>query len=138
MPIFNPGIRKLKACIRFILQQLYRNFICVLVDNGSSVGSDKLCDSYVAKNRKICVIHQKNSDSIKARKVGTYSKEVQRCKYIMFVDADDTLSYYALELMRVLAERYEAELVCGEFIQKNGRYFVCHRVLYRIVLREIA
>jgi glycosyltransferase involved in cell wall biosynthesis len=118
VPVYNPGIRKLKACIRSILQQSYKNFICVLVDDGSSDGSDELCDFYAAKDKRICVIHQKNSGSIEARKAGTYSKEAQSCKYITFVDADDTMPRYALEHMREMAERYDAELVCGEFIQK--------------------
>ena len=115
VPVYNPGKRKLRACIRSILRQSYRNFICVLVDDGSSDGSDKLCDFYAAKDSRVCVIHQKNSGSIEARKAGTYSKEAQRCKYITFVDADDILPQYALEHLYVLAERYGAELVCGEF-----------------------
>ena len=117
VPVYNPG-KKLKACIRSILKQSYRNFVCVLVNDGSSDGSDKLCDFYAAKDRRIYVIHQENAGSIEARKVGTYSEVAQKCRYIIFVDADDTLPRYALEHMLTLAEQYGAELVCGEFIQK--------------------
>lgn len=118
VPVYNPGNRKLKACIHSILQQSYKNFICVLVDDGSTDGSDKLCDFYAAKDRRISVIHQQNAGSIEARKAGVYSEAAQKCKFITFVDADDTLPRHGLECMFVLAKRYGAELICGEFNRK--------------------
>lgn len=84
VPVYNPG-KKLKACIRSILKQSYRNFVCVLVNDGSSDGSDKLCDFYAAMDRRIYVIHQEYAGSIEARKVGTYSEVAQNADILLLL-----------------------------------------------------
>lgn len=61
VPVYNAG-KKLKVCIKSILKQNYENWVCILVDDGSTDGSDKICDRFAQKDNRIYVIHQKIKD----------------------------------------------------------------------------
>lgn len=61
VPIYNAG-KKLKSCIKSIINQNYENLVCILVDDGSIDGSDKICDRFAQKDNRIYVIHQKIKD----------------------------------------------------------------------------
>lgn len=59
IPVYNAK-RYLRQCIQSVLNQTFQDFCLVLVDDGSSDGSGKICDTYAAKDSRICVIHQPN------------------------------------------------------------------------------
>ena len=112
VPVYNAG-HKLKKCIRSILRQSYKNFKLILVDDGSTDGSGRVCDSYKKKDTRVYVIHQKNKGSVEARKTGIYSEKAQASDYLMLCDADDSLPQNALQAMMTYAEKYQADCVCG-------------------------
>lgn len=117
IPVYNPG-KKLNACIKSIIKQSYKNFVCILVDDGSTDGSDKECNKAALKDGRIHVIHQANQGSVEARKNGVFSKETQNSKYVTFVDSDDTLPPNALQNMLDIAESTSADLICGKSVRK--------------------
>lgn len=117
VPVYNAG-KKLEACIKSILNQNYENLVCILVDDGSTDGSSKICDRFVLKDCRIHVIHQKNKGSVESRKIGVLCEKAQKSKYITFVDADDKLSSDALKKMITTAQDTEADIVCGKMIRK--------------------
>lgn len=99
VPVYNVK-NYLSDCLDSILNQTYRDFEMILVDDGSTDGSGELCDQYAAQDERISVIHQKNQGLSVTRNHG-----IARAKgeYLMFVDSDDyLLRNDALEL---LAER---------------------------------
>lgn len=49
VPVYNTGKGKLKACINSILNQTFKEFILVLVDDGSTDCSGAVCDEYAKK-----------------------------------------------------------------------------------------
>ena len=57
----------LNQCIDSILNQTYKNFELVLVDDGSPDNCPRICDEYAAKDSRIKVIHQENQGSVSAR-----------------------------------------------------------------------
>ena len=59
VPVYNAE-DYLDACIQSVLRQTYTDVELVLVDDGSTDNSGKLCDRYAAKYGKIHVIHNQN------------------------------------------------------------------------------
>ena len=76
----------LPKCIDSILNQTYKDFELILVNDGSPDKSGKICDKYSEKDNRIIVIHKKNGGVSSARNIGI---ENATGKYICFVDSDD-------------------------------------------------
>lgn len=93
VPIYNTE-QYLRRCIDSILTQAYTNFELLLIDDGSTDDSGKICDEYAAKNSCIRVFHKENEGVTKARELGVNESEGE---YIMFVDSDDCLCPDALK-----------------------------------------
>lgn len=107
VPVYNT-IRYLKTCLNSILQQTYLNIEIILVDDGSTDGSDKICDEYAEKNDRIRVIHKENKGVVAARKQGVRAAEGN---YIAFVDSDDYIEPNMFERLGELAEKTGADIV---------------------------
>ena len=67
VPIYNTD-EFLRCCIESIRQQTYTKLEIVLVDDGSTDCSGKICDDYSVKDDRIHVIHQPNWGIIAAKK----------------------------------------------------------------------
>ena len=93
VPVYNVE-KYLSQCIDSILQQTFREFELILVDDGSTDNSGNICEEYLSKDARIQVIHQKNQGLSAARNHGL---DVAKGEYITFVDSDDALSSYYLE-----------------------------------------
>lgn len=87
VPIYNAG-NYLEECIESIIQQTYNRLEIILVDDGSTDGSSKVCDQYAQKDTRIVAIHQINMGAASARKNGVLCATGE---YISFVDADDQI-----------------------------------------------
>jgi glycosyltransferase involved in cell wall biosynthesis len=123
IPVYNVE-SKLKKCIKSILRQSYDKFYLILVDDGSTDNSGKICDNFSLKDNRIYVIHQENKGSVEARKSGIYSDKAKEVKYLMFCDADDEMPLKAIEILVKNAEKYQADCVCGNMNRMIGRIFI--------------
>lgn len=87
IPVYNVE-KYLDGCIHSVLNQSFRDFELILVDDGSPDRCPQMCDEWAAQDPRIQVIHQTNGGLDAARKAGT-----ERCKgeYILFLDSDDFL-----------------------------------------------
>ena len=92
----------LGECIESILNQTFKDFEMILVDDGSPDDSGKICDDYAAQDSRIRVFHKKNGGVASARNLGL----AYACgEWIAFVDSDDWLGPECLlELSRGLEE----------------------------------
>ena len=113
IPVYNTGKKKLTKCIYSVLAQTYRQFILILVDDGSTDDSGAICESFAQKDPRVLAIHQINKGCVEARKTGIFSDAAQTAKYIAFCDSDDTLPRDALEKLVTAAEEEQADCVCG-------------------------
>lgn len=86
IPIYN-GARFLEATLDSVLQQTYKNYELILVDDGSTDETPQICDEYAKKDSRIKVCHQKNGGMSKARDVG-YQMALPDTS-IAFLDGDD-------------------------------------------------
>ena len=69
VPVYNVATY-LTRCLDSLLNQSYKNFEVIMVDDGSTDGSELLCEEYAKKDARIRVIHQKNQGLSEARNVG--------------------------------------------------------------------
>ena len=95
VPIYNTQ-KYLEQCLNSLLTQTYRNLQIILVDDGSTDGSGKICDAYAARDNRIHVIHQKNQGVSAARNQGL---EKAQGEWVVFVDSDDFLPNTSLEAL---------------------------------------
>lgn len=87
VPVYNVE-KYLPDCINSILGQTYSNFELLLVDDGSTDNSGRICDDYSKQDNRVRVFHKENRGVSSARNVGIKNA---RGEYITFVDADDYL-----------------------------------------------
>lgn len=93
VPIYNSQ-KYLRKCINSILQQTYRDFELLLIDDGSTDSSAIICKSFFEKDARIRVFHLKNGGVSKARNFGL---EKAIGEYIAFCDSDDIVTPNWLE-----------------------------------------
>lgn len=87
VPIYN--IEKyLTRMLESLITQSYTNLEIILIDDGSSDSSGKICDEYLHKDNRIRVIHKDNEGVSVARNLGI---ELATGDYIGFVDSDDII-----------------------------------------------
>lgn len=110
IPIYNVS-QYLNECIQSVVNQSYKDFECVLIDDGSSDGCEMICDQWAQKDSRIKVIHQSNQGVSKARNRGISEAQGE---YITFIDSDDWIApNYLNELFQPI-EKYNIDLVvCG-------------------------
>lgn len=87
VPVYNDE-KYLAECIDSILSQSYRQIEVILVDDGSSDSSGKICDKYADTDKRVRVIHKPNGGVSAARNAGVSAASGD---FIMMVDADDVL-----------------------------------------------
>ena len=106
VPVYNTE-RFLRRCIESILNQNVEKCELILINDGSTDSSGKICDEYAKENQCISVIHRKNQGVGKARNNGVLASSG---KYITFVDSDDYIDRRMFEKLIEGAEKYNAEI----------------------------
>lgn len=112
VPVFNVE-RYLPRCLESILAQTYQNIDVVLVDDGSTDGSGRICDEAASTDARFSVIHKANGGLSDAR---NYGLEVASGEWIFFLDSDDYISPYCIEAMLDVAHASEAEIAECRFV----------------------
>lgn len=107
VPVYNSE-KYLKKTIQSILRQTYEDFELILVDDGSTDSSGKICDEFQNMDSRIRVVHKKNGGICSARNEGL---RVAKGKYIGFCDNDDLFLDNLLRDNLALAIRYNADVV---------------------------
>jgi len=111
VPVYNI-IEYLPRCVETLTHQTYSNLEILLVDDGSTDGTGKLCEELATKDTRIRVFHKENGGSSSARNLGIAHAKGE---YIGFVDSDDYVEYNMYELL------YEAIVRNGALVAQIGR-----------------
>lgn len=93
IPVYNVN-SYLEQCVKSVLSQTYKKFELILVDDGSTDGSEDLCDALSLTDPRIRVFHKVNNGVGVARNYGLDQAEG---KYVVFVDSDDWIAPNLLE-----------------------------------------
>lgn len=94
-PVYNVA-QYLNSCVESLVNQTYRNIEIVLVDDGSSDDSPKMCDEWALKDERIKVLHNTRWGVSVARNTGVRNAKGE---YLFFMDADDVLEIDAIEVL---------------------------------------
>lgn len=99
IPIYNAE-QYLHRCLDSICNQTYKNLEIILVNDGSTDNSKKICDNYANKHSNIIALHTSNNGASIARQKGI---QISKGEYICFVDSDDYVATtYISTLYKVL------------------------------------
>ena len=104
----------IERCLKSIRQQTYRNLEIILIDDGSTDNSGKICDKYAKIDKRITVIHRKNLGPSGARNIGI---EIANGVYIAFLDADDFIRIDYIEILYRLIKHNDAEIAICNYIR---------------------
>ena len=85
VPIYN-GAKYINKCIEMIINQTFKDFELIIIDDGSTDNTSDMCNEYAKKDKRIKVISKKNEGTWAARNRGI---DESRGKYIIFFDCDD-------------------------------------------------
>ncbi|MBR1416984.1 MAG: glycosyltransferase family 2 protein [Bacilli bacterium] len=95
VPLYNKE-EYILECANSIINQTYKNIEIIIVNDGSSDNSKKICEQLAKKDKRINLINQKNLGTYMARYNGIKNSHG---KYIMFIDADDYIRVDAIEIL---------------------------------------
>lgn len=111
VPIYN--VKKyLDRCVQSILNQTFKDFELILVNDGSIDGSGERCEYYKKLDERVIIIHKLNGGLSDARNVGI---EIARGKFLSFVDGDDFVHPQFLEVLYNNIIRENADMsVCAK------------------------
>lgn len=105
--VYNPG-KYLRACLDSIVNQTYRNLEIILVDDGSTDDSLRICQEYAERDNRVIVHHKENSGVSATRNQGI---RLAHGDYFSFIDSDDILEIDAFEYLINLIKEHNVDAV---------------------------
>ncbi len=116
VPVYNAE-KTIDRCVNSILNQEYRDFELLLLDDGSTDASGAICDAYARKDPRVHVLHKANSGVSDTRNRGiTRAKG----KYLQFADSDDWLTPEATKFLVQAATDHNCDMVIADFYRVIG------------------
>ncbi|MDC6078319.1 glycosyl transferase [Limosilactobacillus fermentum] len=110
VPIYNVQ-DFVEKCIKSILKQTFQDFELLLVNDGSTDNSIKVCKQYMHKDERIRILNKENGGLSDARNYG-----IDRAKsdYVVFVDGDDYVDErFIEELYKSITNEKSEIAICG-------------------------
>lgn len=108
VPVYNSK-KYLKNAIDCLINQTLKDIEIILVDDGSTDGSSKICDDIASEDSRVIVKHLENNKGLcNARNVGI---KCASSKYITFMDNDDEVDKTTCEENYNLMEKYNLDMI---------------------------
>ena len=118
VPIYNSE-KYIYQCVDSILNQSYKDIELLLINDGSTDASGRICDEYARNDTRVKVIHKENGGVASARNLGL---GLARGEWLTFVDSDDWIEPTMLEEVYQKAKIDNADLV---FVDIRYSYPTC-------------
>ena len=129
MPVYNSE-QYLEKAIDSVLAQDFDRFELILVDDGSTDDSGKICDRYAEDDRRVRVLHRENGGVCAARNAGI---NAARGEYIAFCDCDDEYLPGLLSDNYALAKEHDVDIMRYAKVKRMIRSDKSYReVIYEI------
>lgn len=116
LPVYNRA-NTINDTIESVMQQSYKNFELIIVDDGSKDNSQQICRKYELKDNRIKLIKKENGGPSQARNVGL---KIAKGKYLMFIDSDDKYKADMIEKMVTEIERRNSDIVVCNFNNRSN------------------
>lgn len=146
IPVYN-GENYIRKAIDSVLNQTYKNFEIIVVNDGSKDKTSQIVSDYIKNNQQIKLINQENKGVSSARNEGIVSSSGD---YIAFLDSDDEFDATFLEKTLDSIKKAESDICVAHFfkqcpsstkynqkdgvrlcIEDNPLIFACHGKLYK-------
>ena len=127
VPVYNV-LPYLRESLDSVINQTYKDLEIIIVDDGSTDGSDAVCEEY-AKDSRVKVIHQKNHGLSAARNVGL---DIARGDYIAFLDSDDVYLPDMIQTMVEGIQKSQADVVVCGFIRVCSKKNITKKKIKKI------
>lgn len=105
IPVYNVE-KYLDQCLESVINQSYTDYECILINDGSTDKSGKICDKWAKKDDRFRVIHQVNQGVSCARNKGI---NIAKGEYLFFLDGDDVCKTNLFESLK------KHDLYIGEY-----------------------
>ena len=115
IPIYNVE-NYLRQCLDSIMVQTYKNFECLLINDGSPDHSADICREYVSKDSRFRYFEKENGGVSSARNLGI---EYSKGEYITFIDSDDWVDSDYLEALYTTLLEEGADITISTYKQFN-------------------
>lgn len=106
-------------CVDSILNQTFKDFELILVDDGSPDKCGEICDEYAKKDSRVRVIHKENGGLSDARNFGI---DVAKGEMVGFVDSDDEIDTQMYQKMLAYMDAHNLDVVCADtYVVRNDK-----------------
>lgn len=112
VPVYNTE-KYLEKCVDTLVHQNYDNLEILLVNDGSTDGSGKLCGQLARGDKRIRVIHKENGGLVSAWKRGVCESTGE---YLCFVDSDDWVEPCMIADMAEHLSGISGEIIAGNYV----------------------
>lgn len=106
VPVYNKE-RYLHSLWEDLFRQSYKDYECILIDDGSTDQSGAACNSMVERDSRFRVYHTTNQGVSHARNIGL---DHAKGKYVIFVDADDHIPENYLQILLEDINNHSADI----------------------------
>lgn len=106
IPVYNSQ-KYLEAALKSVREQSYSNIEVLLIDDGSTDSSPKICDDFASEDERFRVIHQENKGPSAARNRGI---DEAKGEYLTFVDNDDLLHKDFVKILYDLCVEHQCDI----------------------------
>lgn len=117
IPVYNSELF-IEQCILSVINQTYDNLEIIIIDDGSTDQSFKICQKFRNIDNRIQILKQQNKGVSSARNKGI---NIATGEYFFFLDSDDAIHPMLIEESMQQAEKYHTELVLCECLKQNNR-----------------
>lgn len=117
IPVYNVELY-LNRCIQSVVNQTYQRLEIIIIDDGSTDQSRRICEWWAQKDKRIKFFHSNNCGVSHARNLGL---KMATGDYISFVDADDWLDISWYEQLIAYLKRTNADICFGGFTKENEK-----------------
>lgn len=119
VPIYNVE-KYLEECVKSLVGQTYENIEIILVDDGSTDNSGKICDRLMEQDKRIFVFHKENGRTASARNLGVKKANGE---YVLFIDPDDWFEKSTVEILVNKIKSTNADVLRFNYVKEYGNFF---------------
>ena len=106
----------IKECLESIINQTYKQLEIIIIDDGSTDNTSKICDEYQKKDKRIKVIHQSNKGLAVSKNIGL---DNTHGNYISFIDPDDYVKKNFIEILYKTLKTKKVKMVMCNYKNKS-------------------
>lgn len=120
IPVYNVE-KYIDECFKSLKEQVYKNIEVIIVDDGSTDNSGRICDRYVESDNRFFVYHTENKGIGAAR---NFALEKAKGEFCFFLDPDDVLESDSLSYLIDLIKKTQSDIALAVTRQFKGNYTI--------------